>query len=70
MLTLDSDAPPAWMIVERTGSRTPAVLQESTVRDYAASVAKKFGVGPDRRVTFMKERAKADLKSDDKKKKG
>ncbi|MEA2989729.1 MAG: CRISPR-associated protein Csb1, partial [Alphaproteobacteria bacterium] len=69
LLTLDAEAPPAWMLVERTGRRTPTALQEKVVRDYAASAAKKFGVGPDRRVTFMKDRAKADLKADDKKKK-
>jgi CRISPR-associated protein Csb1 len=69
LLTLDAEVPPAWMVVERTGRRAPAALQENTVRDYATSAAKKFGVGPDRRVAFMKDRAKADLKPDDKKKK-
>jgi CRISPR-associated protein Csb1 len=67
LLTLDGEEIPAWMVVERSGRRTPAFLQESTVREYALSVAKKYGVGPDRRVTFMKERAKGDLKSEKKK---
>jgi CRISPR-associated protein Csb1 len=69
LLTLDSDAPPAWMIVERTGRRTPAELQERMVREYAASAAKAFVVGPDRKGTFMKDRAKADLLDDRKKNK-
>ena len=70
LLTLDPDETLTWMVVERSGRRTPVKLEEGAVHAYAAAAAKRFGVGANRQVTFMKERAKADLKSDDKKKKG
>jgi CRISPR-associated protein Csb1 len=69
LLTLDPDEAPAWRVVERSGRRTPAQLDESGAQVYAAAAARRFGVGSDRTVKFMKDRAKADLKADEKKKK-
>jgi CRISPR-associated protein Csb1 len=69
LLTLDPDAPSAWMAVERSGQRKPVALDPDAVSGYAAMAAKRFGVGADRNVTFDPRRAKADLPSDDKKKK-
>jgi CRISPR-associated protein Csb1 len=69
LLTLDPDDRATWKVVERNGRRTPIKLEEGFVHAYAAAAAQRFGVGPDREVTFMKERARADLKTDDKKKK-
>jgi CRISPR-associated protein Csb1 len=69
LLTLDPDETATWMVVERNGHRTPVRLEESTVRNYATTAAQRFVVGADRQGTFMKDRAKADLKADDKKKK-
>lgn len=37
-------------------------LDEARALDYTHKAAKAFGVGPDRRVSFTKERAKADVK--------
>jgi hypothetical protein len=56
------------MVVDRDGRRASVDLEERAVNAYAAAAAKRFGVGADRQATFMKERAKADLKPDDKKK--
>jgi len=69
LLTLDPDDVPIWKVVERTGQRISVQLEDGVVRTYAATAAKSFGVAPDRHAKFMKERAKADLKTDDKKKK-
>lgn len=68
LLTLDPHEASAWTVVERSGQRTPARLGEQEVRAYASAAAQRFGIGPDRTVKFLKERAKADLKADDKKK--
>jgi hypothetical protein len=59
-LTLDPDWPGQWHLVERTGQRTPVGLDAGDARDYAFTVAERFGVGTDRVVLFQK-RAKADL---------
>jgi CRISPR-associated protein Csb1 len=68
LLTLDPDAPGEWTMVERSGRRASARLAEEDARAYASAAAKRFGVGPDRTVKFVKDRAKADLKVDEKKK--
>lgn len=67
-LTLDPDHPAQWNVVERTGRRTPVTLEPGVARDYAFTVAERFGVGKDRLVQFQKERARADLPQDAKKK--
>lgn len=68
MLTLDPAKPGEWMVVERNGHRTSVGLTAAFALDYAASAAKAFGVGQNRRVAFKKELAQADLKEIDKKK--
>jgi CRISPR-associated protein Csb1 len=67
-LTLDPDWPGQWNTVERTGHRKRVALETDTIRDYAFTVADRFGVGADRLVRFQKERAKGDLPQDTKKK--
>lgn len=69
LLTLDPDAPVVWTAIKRTGERTPVALDAATASGYAAMAAKRYGVGPDRLVTFDPKRAKADVGPDDKKKK-
>jgi CRISPR-associated protein Csb1 len=69
LLTLDPDVSTVWMSVERNGRRTPVALEPDVVSDYAAMAAKRFGVGLDRLVKFDPQKAKADLPSDEKKKK-
>ncbi len=69
LLTPDTDAPALWHVVARNGQRQALALDEHRAWDYAEKAAKDFGVGPDRRVTFTKERAKADVKPEEAKKK-
>lgn len=69
LLTLDPEDLPIWMLVERTGRRAAARLVDDEARAYAGAAAMRFVVPPDRLARFIKERAKADLKADDKKKK-
>lgn len=69
LLTPDFDTPSVWQVVARNGQRHALALDEARAQDYAHTVAKAFGVGPDRRVTFAKERAKADVKPEESKKK-
>jgi CRISPR-associated protein Csb1 len=69
LLTLDPEAPSSWTLVERTGQRTAVQIDGGAAAGYAAEAAKRFGVGADRLATFSKDRAKADLKDDGKKKK-
>jgi CRISPR-associated protein Csb1 len=68
LLTIDPDHHAHWHVVERTGHRTAVSLEQRIVRDYAFTAAERFGVGPDRLVRFQKERAKADLPQDAKRK--
>jgi CRISPR-associated protein Csb1 len=65
LLTLDPDAPAVWMAIERSGERMPIALKLDIVSNYAAMAAKRFGVGPDRRVKFDPKKATADLKGDE-----
>lgn len=67
LLTLDPEDNSDWQVVDRRGKRTALVLDEDAVKRYAADAAAKFGVGQGRSVTFLKDRAKADVKGDDKK---
>jgi CRISPR-associated protein Csb1 len=61
LLTPDPDAAAGWTLVERTGRRQALALDASIALAYAETAAERFGVGPDRRVAFRKERAKADV---------
>ena len=68
LLVPDEKVPAEWVAVGRNGVRTPVGLSTDVALDYAKAAAKEFGVGPDRRVAFKKERAQADLKELEKKK--
>jgi CRISPR-associated protein Csb1 len=68
LLVQDEKASAEWVAVARDGVRTPIGLSPAVALEYAKGVANRFGVGPDRRVTFKKELAQADLKELDKKK--
>jgi CRISPR-associated protein Csb1 len=69
LLTLDPEMPSNWICVHRTGHRVAIMLDQELARDYAIYAAQTFGVGSDRQVKFIKDRAKDDLKAGDKKKK-
>ena len=67
LLVPDPNKTAAWSLVERNGSRRPAVnLNEQTALSYAKTAAEAFGVGPDRRLSFSKELAKKDANKDKK----
>lgn len=68
LLVPDENGPAEWVAVARDGVRTSVGLSPAVALDYAKAAANKFGVGPDRPVTFKKELAQADLKELDKKK--
>jgi len=67
LLVPDEEVPAQWFVVARDGSRTPLDLSAGIAREYAEAAAKEFGVGSDRRVSFKKELAQADLKELEKK---
>lgn len=69
LLVPHADHPAAWTLVARTGTRTPMTLNPAMALEYAQTSAKKFGVGPDRDVTFSKELAKAEVAESKKSKK-
>lgn len=69
LLTPDFDTPALWHVVARNGQRQALALDEHIALDYAQKAEKQFGKGPDRRVSFTKERAKADVKPEESKKK-
>ena len=66
LLVPDPDKTAEWSLVERSGKRTAAPLNEQTALNHAESAAKAFGVGPDRRLSFSKELAKKDANKDKK----
>jgi len=67
LLVLDANSAAQWTLVNRDGSRNAVTLPETVVKDYAEKVAEAFGVGPSRKVSFDKVRAKEDAKKADKK---
>lgn len=69
LLTPDFDAPSVWHVVARNGQRQALALDAARALDYAQKAEKQFGKGQDRRVSFTKERAKADVKPEETKKK-
>jgi len=69
LLTPDFGTPAVWHVVARNGQRQALALDDARALDYATKAAKAFGVGADRRVSFTKERAKADVKPEETKKK-
>lgn len=60
LLTLDPENTGTWHFVARSGERAPLDLNEKVAFDYACRAAQNFGVGKGRRLTFDKNRAKAD----------
>ena len=66
LLVLDPDETAEWSLVERSGKRTAAPLNEQTALNYAKTAANAFGVGPDRCLSFSKELAKEDANKDKK----
>ncbi|MCB1743478.1 MAG: type I-U CRISPR-associated protein Cas7 [Gammaproteobacteria bacterium] len=70
LLTPDPDTPAQWNLVERSGRRVHLALDAALVQDYAMAAREHFPVGQDRVVAFSKDRAKADLRGGDSKKKG
>jgi CRISPR-associated protein Csb1 len=62
LLTPAAGAPAKWNLVRRDGSREEVKLDPDIALEYARVAADVFGVGADRRVTFERERAKADVK--------
>jgi len=67
LLVPDEKVAAEWIVVSRDGIRTSVGLSAAVALDYAKAAANKFGVGPDRRVTFKKDFAQGDLKDDKKK---
>jgi len=67
MIVPDPDKPAEWSRVDRSGTRTPVVLDMETARAFAAGAARAFGVGPSRRLAFSKARAREDASKSDKK---
>ncbi len=66
LLTPDPDSPALWHLIARHGQRQTVTLDDARALAYADKAAKAFGVGPDQRVSFAKEKAKADVKPDEK----
>jgi CRISPR-associated protein Csb1 len=67
LLVPDANSSAQWKLVGRDGSRKLITLSEKVVKDYAEKAAKAYGIGPSRRVSFDKARAKEDAKKADKK---
>jgi CRISPR-associated protein Csb1 len=67
LLVPDANSHAQWKLVNRDGSRNAITLSETVVKDYAERTAKTFGIGPSRKVSFDKARAKEDAKKADKK---
>ena len=61
LLTPDPDKPSAWVEVGRTGERKSVPLTADGARGLATKWASEFGVGADKKITFDKGAAKADL---------
>jgi CRISPR-associated protein Csb1 len=66
LIVADPDAPAQWSLVTRSGDRTAISLTEDRAREYAQAAAAVFGVSPNRRLLFSKERAREDAKKDKK----
>jgi CRISPR-associated protein Csb1 len=67
LLTPDASVKMGWALIERSGERKAVVLDDKKALAYATGAAKAFGVGPDRREEFQRERAKEDLEEQKKK---
>lgn len=71
LLTPDPGFSATWNLIHRDGRRETLTLDFETMRVYAERRAVKFGVGENRTVKFIKQRAIADINEDkEKTKKG
>ncbi len=64
LIVPDVEQPAEWSLVARSGGRAPLALTEDVARDFAVATANAFGVGPNRRLSFSKDRAREDAKKD------
>lgn len=67
LLVPDANTAAQWKIVNRDGSRKAVTLSGNVLKDYAEGAARSFEVGPNRKVSFDKARAKEDAMKADKK---
>jgi CRISPR-associated protein Csb1 len=67
LLVPDSAVPAEWTLVGRKGERASVDMSEDLALEYATAAAKRFGIGPSKRVTFDKARARNDVRKADKK---
>ena len=68
LLVPDPDKTAEWSLVERSGKRIAAPLNEQTALNYAKTAAEAFGVGRSRQLSFNKKLAQEDAKKDKDKK--
>jgi CRISPR-associated protein Csb1 len=61
LLTPDPDATAEWVLVERTGKRSPLKVDPEVVLAYARAAADRFGLRQGRQVRFSRDAARADL---------
>lgn len=64
LLVPDPEKTAKWSLVERSGKRTTAPLNEQTALNYAKTAAEAFGVGRNRQLSFKKELAQEDANKD------
>ena len=69
LLVPDPETVPQWRLVKRDGARQEVELTEDLAQSYALKVAKAFGVGEGKSVSFDKKFAQEDAKQADKKSK-
>ncbi len=67
LLVPDEEVSAQWVSVGRRGERVAIALTESIALKYALSAAQAFGVGPNNKLAFDKERAREDARKADKK---
>lgn len=68
LLTPNPSVPATWEAIQRNGQRDLVNLTAELAHEYAAQAAKSFVVGPNKKATFDKALAKADLADSAKKK--
>lgn len=62
LLVPDVNVAAEWSLVDRMGSRASVALTGDVAFNYADGAAKAYGKGPDRRLSFSTDLAKADVK--------
>lgn len=65
MLVLDSNEPRKFNEVYPDGRRESCGVTHESAREFAAEAAREFGVGEGKTVSFEKDRAKLDVKTDE-----